>query len=78
MINEEIRFPVYRKLFNGKSFYKVISAKEMVEIQILGERREVYQINAAKYPEQLLIIDIVGLKDGIYIEINSEEFEKLG
>ena len=75
MKKAEIEFPVYRKLFNSKSYYKILSFKEMIEVQFMGDKRIEYKIEAIQYPEQLLIQDLIKLDKGVYLEISENEFE---
>jgi len=68
----KIDYPIYRKLSNNRSFYKVVDSKNFEEIQIIGTKRRYQLIEAKQYPEFLFIQDIIGFNHlGIV-----ESFEK--
>ncbi|MEJ6588505.1 MAG: hypothetical protein QNL43_01765 [Crocinitomicaceae bacterium] len=52
-------FPVYRKLPNLKSHYKILSASEFDEIQQVGTLYFRTTTNAVKYPEILRLQDMI-------------------
>ncbi len=64
-------FPCYRKLRNDKSFYKISGERTFTEIQCVGNQYFKIEIIAKKYPEIILIQDMLN-KRGIY-EISTEE-----
>lgn len=64
-------FPVYRRLSNRRSFYKILSDLAFEEIQIMGSRRILHQITAHQYPEKLRIMDMLSCAEGLY-EISDE------
>jgi hypothetical protein len=68
-------FPQYRKRFDQKSFYKIINDRTFEEVQLVGEKRFVHQIQADKYFEILLIQDMLSLSGEMYLISNEEEFE---
>jgi len=66
-------FPVYRKLANGKSFYKIINDTSFLELQLMGTKILRYKVTAKQYPELLRIKDMIELMHG-FEEISEEEF----
>ncbi|WP_317899668.1 hypothetical protein [Aurantibacillus circumpalustris] len=56
---EDIHFPVYRKYKNNKSYFKIIHPRLFEEIQIIGSKKVVKQIEARLFPEVLFIQDLV-------------------
>jgi len=66
-------FPQYRKSPNGLNWYKIISEKEFVEIQLIGSKKAVYTIVAHQYPEMLRIQDM--LKCNGYVKVDEIEFD---
>jgi len=68
-------FPIYRKLANNKSFYKITSDKSFEEIQVIGSKKIFYQHEANQYPEMLRIKDMISFFEGIYLELNKEEWD---
>jgi hypothetical protein len=56
---ENVSFPMYRTLPNGRSLYKILSVDAMEEIQRVGSKLQLYRIQAVQYPEKLLISDMI-------------------
>ena len=54
-------FPIYRKLINNKSFYKINTLEEFEEIRIIGTKVSIQIFTAKQYPEKLLIQDMIKL-----------------
>ena len=69
-------FPYYRKLKNGKSFYKISSERTFTEIQCVGNQYFKIEIIANKYPEIILIQDMLN-KRKIYDHSAEEEFNTI-
>jgi hypothetical protein len=66
------KFPKYRKYNNGKSFFKILSASQLMELQIIGSSFQVYELIAQIYPDKLFIQDLLSL-EATGIENSSEE-----
>ncbi len=64
-------FPCYRKLRNDKSFYKISGERTFTEIQSVENQYFKIEIIASKYPEIILIQDMLNKRE-IY-EISTEE-----
>ena len=73
MNDKNTDFPQYRKLSNGKTFYKIIDDKNFEEIQVMGSRRMKYSTVANQYPEMLRIKDMLEYVEP-YIESSEDEF----
>lgn len=69
-------FPIYRRLSNNKSFYKINSNLQFEEIQVIGSKQKYFIHEAIQYPEKLKIMDMIQLVDH-YLESNSDEWGKL-
>ena len=69
-------FPCYRKLRNDKSFYKISGERTFTEIQCVGNQYFKIEIIANKYPEIILIQDMLN-KRGIYDLSAEEEFNTI-
>jgi len=59
MKNEDIQFPQYRKYKNNMSYFKIVSFKLFEEIQLIGSKKIIRQVDAIQYPEQLFIRDLI-------------------
>lgn len=73
---EDIHFPVYRKYKNDKSYFKIINPRMFEEIQIIGSKKIVKQIEAKLFPEVLFIQDLLINYSEMAYEINEEEYIK--
>ena len=67
-------FPLYRKRFDGKTFYKIVSKKLFIEYQQIGKAVLEHEIHVKQYPEMLLVNDMIECKDEIYFKIEEQEF----
>ncbi|MBU3660955.1 MAG: hypothetical protein FGM14_13850 [Flavobacteriales bacterium] len=69
----EFRFPVYRKLANNKSFYRIDDERSFFEVQVIGNKCFLTQTLAKQYPEIIRITDMLMLNEP-FIESTIEEF----
>jgi hypothetical protein len=69
-------FPIYRKLSNDKSYYKIVSAESFIELQRIGSKTKKHTLIAKQYPEKLLIQEMISLSNG-YLESKEEEFDRI-
>ena len=74
MNKKTMNFPQYRKMSNDKAFYRIISEKEFDEIQIVGNKANLFHIVAAQYPEILRIQDMLKMDNEWFLEVNENEF----
>ncbi|TND08188.1 MAG: hypothetical protein FD123_2443 [Bacteroidetes bacterium] len=58
MTQQEIQYPVYRRLLNGLTYVKIISPVEMEEIQVVGRHYLVHHLQARILPERNHIYDL--------------------
>jgi hypothetical protein len=69
-----IIYPIYRKLSNNRSFYKIIGESQFDEIQLIGTKIKLYTHKAIKYPEILFIQDLIHFTNEGIKESNNEEW----
>ncbi len=74
---EDIHFPVYRKYKNNKSYFKIMHPNLFEEIQIIGSKKVIKQIEAKLYPEVLFVQDLVLNFGDRAEEINEEEYHSV-
>jgi len=74
---EDIHFPVYRKYKNNKSYFKIIHPRLFEEIQIIGTKKVIKQIEAKLFPEVLFIQDLVLNYEEMADEISETEYLKI-
>lgn len=70
-----VSFPQYRRLINGKSYYRIDSPSSMLEISVMGSNWWELHLQAKILPERLLIQDILGKEDGRWEEVSQVEFD---
>ena len=73
---EGIKFPVYRKYKNNKSYFKIIHPRLFEEIQIIGTKRIVKQTEARLFPEVVFVKDLIVNFSTMAYEITEEEYLK--
>ena len=54
-----IKFPLYRKYPNNKSYFKVLSAESFEEIQVVGSKYLLTRVNAQILPDRYFIADMI-------------------
>ena len=70
-MNKDTVFPQYRKLNNGKAYYKIVSENEFEELQIMGAKVFYHKFKVSQYPDLLRIKDMLELHEGLF-EATSE------
>jgi hypothetical protein len=71
---KDINFPVYRKYKNNKSYFKIIQPKLFEEIQIIGSKKIIKEVEAKQFPEMLFIRDLLSNYSQMADEISEEEY----
>ena len=69
-------FPQFRRIQN-RSYYKILSETEIIEIQIVGNRILKYYLKAELYFEKSFIKDLLSTDSGRYEISNRSEFDEL-
>ncbi|MDA9986955.1 hypothetical protein N9E11_02910 [Crocinitomicaceae bacterium] len=64
-------FPIFRKLSNNKSFYRISSETDFEELQVVGSKVLCSEYKATKYPE------LIRLKEMIACNKPFEEYDAL-
>jgi hypothetical protein len=68
-------FPVYRKLLNGRSVFRITSHTVFAEVQRIGQRYVLFTVEATTWPERLRIADMLEATDGSVEACDASEFE---
>jgi hypothetical protein len=74
MMDKNTDFPQFRKLSNGKTFYRITDEMTFEEIQLMGAKCLKYRIIATQYPEKLKIMDMLAVQEPYELS-TKEEFE---
>jgi uncharacterized protein YjcR len=67
-------FPQYRRRFDNKSFYKLLNERTLEEVQLIGNKAFIHQLEATQYFEILRLQEILNCEDGQYFESTEEEY----
>jgi hypothetical protein len=70
-------FPYYRKSKDSKNYFKILSDREFVQLKILGSKIKKYHYKIDKYPEIVLVNDLINTNTEYYQEISEIEFSIL-
>ena len=74
---EDIKFPVFRKYNNNQRYYRIISKRELEEIQIIGSRKIKHALLAQQLPEIHLINDLIFNYSSYATAITEEEYQRI-
>ena len=77
MSDKDTVFPQYRKLANGRTFYKIVDDRNFEEIQLIGTKKMFYRITATQYPEILKIQDMLDLFENVYLSSSESEWKHI-
>jgi hypothetical protein len=73
-MKESVSYPQYRKYKNDKSFFRISSAEEFEEIQILGGQYTLHQFKAKILPDRNFIYDMTFAFEDNWVVITEEEY----
>jgi hypothetical protein len=74
-MNEPEEFPCYREMANKLSRYRISSPTTFTEVQHVGTRFIVHDVQATTYPELLRIAELIEARDGTVRPIPASDFE---
>jgi len=75
MVNDEITYPIFRKYETNTSFFKIVSPKKFIEIQVMGSTFFRYEKEAKILPDFHLINDMINHHNNHWIASHEKEFE---
>jgi hypothetical protein len=70
-----MQFPQYRKYLNGQSYFKIISAEELIELKLTGRFYEIHTLHVKILPDRNLMHDLLYDYNSFGLEINEKEYE---
>ena len=75
---KKLEFPLYRKYPNNRSYFKVFSAQEWVELRVEPGRNVVkYDFKATTLPDRNFLNDMMAAQKAHWVEISENEFNKV-
>lgn len=72
-----INYPVYRKYTDGRVYFKILSPTEFEEARRTPRGREFETHRAKLLPDRQLIVDMIDMRGGFWLEVSHEEYESL-
>ena len=69
-------FPVFLRITDGNSVYRILSEISFTEVQRIGQRYVTHQIEALTWPERLRIADMLANADGSLMAIPEDQFNE--
>ncbi len=70
-----MEYPIYRKYYNNKSYFKVLGPSSFVEVQVLGRYYSEHHFEAKILPDRNYIADMIAMAGGGWEEITAAEYE---
>lgn len=70
-----MELPVYRKLANGASIYRIEAEDRFTELQRVGTSWLVHTVLAERYPERVRIVELLEARGEEVLLASPEEFE---
>lgn len=70
-------FPAYRRMVGVQRYYKIHSPRAFTEVEMIGTRRLVHEVEATMYPELLRIQQMLEYADGVYRTMTAGEWEEV-
>ena len=75
MVDSKNSYPVYRKYKGNLSYFKIISSSKFIELKVMGDQIDHYEIEAKILPDFQFITDMINLHNNHWVESTKEEFE---
>ena len=72
-----MEYPLYRKYSNERSYFKVESNREFIQLQRIGKRVLEQRVIAKQYPELLLIRSLISMEEPHIISSDQLEFDSI-
>ncbi len=70
-------FPLYRRMADGRHFYRIEGPQRFTEIQYVGKRTVVHLVEARAYPELVRIVEMIEGASGLFTPMEPDEWEAL-
>lgn len=76
-MQKNIAYPQYRKYLHGRTFFKIISAEEWEEIQIMGSKYSIHQFKVNIFPDRNFLNDLTFDYEKNWLAIEEDEYERV-
>ena len=76
-MQKTISYPQYRKYPNERAFFKIISADEWEEIQVMGSNYSFHQFKVNIFPDRNYLHDLTFDYEKNWVAIEEDEYEKV-
>ena len=71
----EIEWPQYRRMTDGRHYYRIEGPDRFTELQRVGSRWLSHTVKATMYPEKVRIQEMLAGGDGVYEVIGQADWE---
>lgn len=72
-----MEFPQFRKYSNNKSYFKILSQTQWEELQIVGKKVLVHQMEVKILPDRNFMMDMMSNEGNRWVIIDEKEYEDL-
>lgn len=76
-MEETIVYPQYRKYSHERTYFKIISASEWEEIQVMGNEYSIHRFKTAILPDRNYIYDLTFNYKDNWLKIDEHEYERV-
>jgi hypothetical protein len=70
-----MKFPQFRKYLNAQSYFKILSAEELVELKVMGTYYSEIRLKALTMPDRNFISDLLHRYHSFAVVISEDQFE---
>ena len=74
-MQQKIFYPQYRKYKNGKAYFKIISATEWEEIQMIGNKSMLHHFTVKILPDRNYMYDMTFDYENNWVKIEEDEYK---
>ena len=70
----EAPFPLYRKYSNNQSYFVVLNHEQVVELQLIGKKYQLFELHAQNLPQRNFIRDLIDLIHPGIVAIDASDY----
>lgn len=77
MTEKEATYPIYRKYAGIPVWFKIVDAKNFIEIKQVGKQFTRHEVEAKQYPEMVFIQDMTSCLDGRWEVVSEVDYNSV-
>ncbi len=74
-MNQQVNYPQYRKFTTNAAYFKILSATQWEEIQVIGKKYILHLFTVKIMPDRNYIHDLTFEYENNWVKIEAEEYE---